>query len=151
MININDKLSLEGYGLLLQNNELTITKTLQNEYIVVDDNLTINVLEDVSVNILDTSSNKNIVVIIDDNANVNYQIINSNSSNRRFVNNGNLNVCEICLNQTNSNLLIELVTEQANSDVSVLSITNEGNQNFIQNVIYKAPKTFSNISNFGVA
>ena len=72
MINLNDKLSLEGYGLLLQNNELTITKTLQNEYIVVDDNLTINVLEDVSVNILDTSSNKNIVVIIDDNANVNY-------------------------------------------------------------------------------
>ena len=151
MINLNDKLSLEGYGLLLQNNELTITKTLQNEYIVVDDNLTINVLEDVSVNILDTSSSKNIVVIIDDNANVNYQIINSNSSNRRFVNNGNLNVCEICLNQTNSNLLIELVTEQANSDVSVLSITNEGNQNFIQNVIHKAPKTFSNISNFGVA
>ena len=146
MINLNDKLSLEGYGLLLQNNELTITKTLQNEYIVVDDDLTINVLEDVSVNILDTSSNKNIIVIIDDNANVNYQIINSNSSNRRFVNNGNLNVCEICLNQTNSNLLIELVTEQANSDVSVLSITNEGNQNFIQNVIHKAPKTFSNIS-----
>ena len=32
-----------------------------------------------------------------------------------------------------------------------LLFTNEGNQNFIQNVIHKAPKTFSNISNFGVA
>ena len=103
MINLSDKLNLEGYGLLLQNNELTITKTLKNEYIVIDDNITINVLENVDVNILDTSSNKEIFVNINKNSNVNYQIINSNSSNRKFVNNGNLEVCEICLNETNSN------------------------------------------------
>lgn len=151
MINLSDKLNLEGYGLLLQNNELTITKTLKNEYIVIDDNITINVLENVDVNILDTSSNKEIFVNINKNSNVNYQIINSNSSNRKFVNNGNLEVCEICLNETNSNLLIDLVVEEASSNVSVLSITNEKNQNFIQNVVHKAPKTYSNISNFGVA
>ena len=66
MINLNDKLNLEGYGLLLQNNELTITKTLQNEYIIVDDNLTINVLEDVSVNILDKKAKKALVIVRDD-------------------------------------------------------------------------------------
>ena len=80
MISLSDKLNLEGYGLLLQNNELTITKTLKNEYIVIDDNLTINILKDVEVNILDISSNKEIFVNIDENSSVNYQIINSNGA-----------------------------------------------------------------------
>ena len=30
MINLNDKLSLEGYGLLLLNDVLTITKTIKS-------------------------------------------------------------------------------------------------------------------------
>ena len=151
MINLNDKQNLEVYGLLLQNNELTITKTLENEYIVIDDNITVNVLENVDVNILDISSNKEINVNINVNSNVNYQIINSSNSNRKFVNNGNLEICEICLNGTKSNLLIELVKEEANSNVSVLAITNEEKQDFIQYVNHKSPKTYSNISNFGVA
>lgn len=151
MINLNDKLNLEGYGLLLLDNELTITKTIKNEYIVIDSDITINVLENVEANILDVTLNKNILVNIKDNANVNYQIINSSNTNRKFVNTGNLEICEICLKETNSNLLIELVKEEANSNVSVLSITNEKNQNFIQNVVHKSPRTSSNISNFGVA
>ena len=151
MIRLDDKLNLEGYGLLLLNNKLTITKTIKNEYILIDKSIELNVMDNVDVNILDISSNKEITVNISKNANVNYQIIKSNSTNRKFINNGNLDITEICLNGTKSNLNIDLVKEEANSNVSVLAITNEQKQEFIQYVSHNSPKTYSNISNFGVA
>lgn len=151
MIRLNDKLNLEGYGLLLLNNQLTITKTIKNEYILIDDSIELDIKENVDVNILDISSNKEIAINIEKNANVNYQIINSNSSNRKFVNNGKLEICEICLNGTKSNLNISLETNEATSNVNVLAITNEQKQEFIQYVSHNSPKTYSNISNFGVA
>ena len=49
MISLRNKLNLEGYGLLLQNNELTITKTLENEYIVIEDDLNVIVEENATV------------------------------------------------------------------------------------------------------
>ena len=76
MISLRNKLNLEGYGLLLQNNELTITKTLENEYIVIEDDLNVIVEENVSVNMLDFSNNKNINVTIQSGGYLNYQIIN---------------------------------------------------------------------------
>ena len=151
MIRLNDKLNLEGYGLLLLNNKLTITKTIKNEYILIDDSIELTVMDNVDVNILDISSNKEIIVNIAKNTNVNYQIINSNSSNRKFVNNGNLEITEICLNGTNSKLNVDLVSEEANSNVNVLAITNDEKQEFIQYVSHNSPRTYSNISNFGVA
>ena len=151
MIRLSDKLNLEGYGLLLLNNQLTITKTIKNEYILIDDSIELIVMENVDVNILDVSKEKNIIINISKNANVNYQIINSNNSNRKFINSGNLEICEICLNGTKSNLHIDLITEEANSNVNLLAITNDEKQEFIQYVSHNSPKTYSNISNFGVA
>lgn len=151
MINVSDKLNLEGYGLLLQNDELIVTKTIQNEYILINDNYKITVNDNVNVNILDISNNKNINVTILNGGVVNYQIVNSNSSNRTFVNYGKLNVCEICLNESNSNLLVDLMNSLADVDVNLLAISNNFNQNFSQMIVHKNPKTISNISNFGVA
>ena len=51
MIRLDDKLNLEGYGLLLLNNKLTITKTIKNEYILIDDSIELNVMDNVDVNI----------------------------------------------------------------------------------------------------
>ena len=151
MISLRNKLNLEGYGLLLQNNELTITKTLENEYIVIEDDLNVIVEENVSVNMLDFSNNKNINVTIQSGGYLNYQIINSNSSKRTFENNGKLDICEICLNESVTNLTIKLNEEEAIADVNLLAISNDFNQTFNQMIVHKHPKTFSNISNFGVA
>lgn len=151
MIRLSDKLNLEGYGLLLLNNQLTITKTLTNEYLVIDDSVELIVMDNVNVNILDVTLNKEITVTIAKNAYVNYQIINSKNSNRKFINNGNLEITEVCLNENTSNLHIDLATEEANSNVNVLAITNEQKQEFVQYVSHNSPKTYSNISNFGVA
>ena len=45
MIRLDDKLNLEGYGLLLLNNKLTITKTIKNEYILIDDSIELEVMD----------------------------------------------------------------------------------------------------------
>ena len=151
MINLKDKLKLEGYGLLLQNNELTITKTLENEYIVIEEDLNVLIKENVNVNILDLSHEKNINITILNGGYLNYQIVNSNSSKRTINNYGKLDICEICLKETITDLTINLLNEAANAEVNLLAISNNFNQTFNQMIVHKNPKTISNISNFGVA
>ena len=150
MIELKNLKNSEASGLFLQNNNLKITKTIE-DIIVLDNNYNIEVLDNIKVRFLDCAVKKSLTVNIGKNAVVNYEIISSSNTKRLFNNQGMLDVTEICLDATNEDLLINNLEETSSSKVEVLAIGNGFNQTFTQRVNHKALNTESNISNFGVA
>ncbi|MCM1131169.1 MAG: SufD family Fe-S cluster assembly protein [Roseburia sp.] len=150
MLYLNTLVGTEGYGLSLHNNILTIKKSLE-DFLVVDSSLTIIIEEGVSIRLLDTTVNQNIVIQVKTGAHLNYQILNSKNTNRKLECLGEVNVTEICLEETKENLLIELLKEHATASVELLSLSSNTSLEFNQRIEHKAKETNSNISNFGVA
>ena len=148
MIRVNETLNLEGSGLFIQDGVLRITKKI-NDFLVIEEDITINVEAD-SI-ILDISKGKNIKVNILNNSNVNYQILNSHDTKREFKINGNLNITQIALDSTTEELVVDVLKENVEANVELLSIGNGFNMNFVQKIIHKNKMTSSNISNFGVS
>ena len=120
-----------------------------NDYIINDDS---EILFDVdNINVYDFTNDKNIIINVSEKSNVNYFIINSSSSKRTFNVDGNLNVLEISLEETNEELKVILNNDNANLSVKNLAISNGIKQFFIQNAIHNEKQTFSNVENVGIA
>lgn len=150
MLYLNSLVGTEGYGLSLQNNILTIKKSLE-DFLVVDSNLKIIIEEGVYAKLLDTTINQNIEIQVKKDAYLEYQILNSKNTNRKIECLGEVTVTEICLEESKEKLLIELLKEHANASVELLSLSNNTSLEFDQRIEHKAKETSSNISNFGVA
>lgn len=150
MIRVSKCLNLEDYGLLLQDDILTITKNI-DKTIYIDGSITINVMKNVNVKIVDQVMNGNVLVNILDDANVDYQILNTSNCNHKFVCNGYLKVMQITLGSSNEEFNVELVKEGANAFVELLALGSNASETFNQSIIHNAIHTESNISNFGIA
>lgn len=148
MIKINSSLNLEDYGLLLQDGVLNINKSI-SEPIYIDEALDINVLADAYI--IDVTKDCNLNVTVGENVNLNYQMIHTDNSKHKFVCSGNLNVMQISINETEEELFVELVKENASCNVELLSLGYDCKKVFIQNICHNALSTVSNISNFGVS
>lgn len=149
MIKFNSLVGIEEYGLNLQNNILTINKSL-NDFIFIDKSIKIIINENVNVKILDCSKCENIDIEIKNNSFLTYQIINSVNTKRFIKCYGELSITEICLDESKENINIELLNENASVNYDLLALGNDYNLDFIQNIEHCAPLTNSNISNFGV-
>lgn len=150
MIDLSKYQNYEVTGLLLQNQKLKITKTIE-DFILINDSIDIIVSSNVKANIVDMSLNKDIKVIVDQDAFLNYHIIKSYNSNRVFENSGTLEIMQISLSDTKEELLIKLNKENSVTNVSFLSISKGSKQFVKQNVLHLAKSTSSNISNYAVA
>ena len=150
MLYLNSLVGTEGNGLSLQNNILTIKKSLE-DFLIVDSSLTIIIEEGVSARLLDTTVNQHIEIQVKNNAYLEYQILNSKNTSRKIKCLGEVTVTEICLEESKENLLIELLKERANASVELLSLSSHDSLEFDQRIEHKAKETSSNISNFGVA
>lgn len=150
MKKISSLIGVEGSGLSLQNHNLIINKTLE-DFLLLDEHLSVIVEEGVTAKILDMSSNKDEYIQVKKNANLEYQIINSKNTTRHIKCYGKLHITEICLDASKENLCIELLEENSSAFVDLLSISSKNQVEFIQKIEHKAKQTISNISNFGVA
>ncbi len=111
----------------------------------------INVADGVFAYILDRTNNKDIEINVGKDASVNYFILNSKNSKRKFIVNGEINVLEINLDETDESINVDLVQENANFNAKVLSFSNNVKSKFSFYADHKSIKTFSNIENVGVA
>ena len=150
MLYLNSLVGTEGNGLSLQNNILTIKKSLE-DFLVVDASLTIIIEEGISAKLLDIANNQNIEIQVKTGAYLEYQILNSKNTNRRIECLGEVAITEICLDESKENLDIILLKEHASASVELLSLSNHFNLEFNQKIEHRAKETNSNISNFGVA
>lgn len=149
MIKLDSLVGIEDYGLDLQNNILTINKSL-NDFIYIDKSIKIIINENTFVKILDCSKNENIEIEVKSNSSLDYQIINSINSKRIIKCYGELSITEICLDESKENIDIKLLKENAFVNYNLLALGNAYNIDFIQKIEHYAPLTNSNISNFGV-
>ncbi|MBQ9448339.1 MAG: SufD family Fe-S cluster assembly protein [Acholeplasmatales bacterium] len=117
----------------------------------VNDSAKIKLVNGVNATILDNTNGKEINVVIKDSSYLKYEILDSKDTNRTFDVDGELFINQIVFTNTKENLLINLNSENATSNANVLVLENEGNAEFVQYVDHKTQKTFSNISNVGVA
>lgn len=150
MIKLDSLVGIEEYGLNLQNNVLTINKSL-NEFIYIDKSVKIVLNENANARIIDCSKGESIEIEIKDNSSLAYQIINSANTKRVIKCWGELAITEICLDESKENIDIKLLRENANVNYELLALGNGRSLDFIQNIEHCATLTGSNISNFGVA
>lgn len=150
MIQLSTLVRTEGHGLSLQNNVLTIHKSM-TEYVWIDRGLTVILEPNVSAKLLDVCTNQTIHIIIKDGAQLAYQILNSKNCNRWIECFGEIEVTQICLEESREQLEVALLKEQAKAEVQLLSIASQYTQKLNQKIEHKAKYTSSNISNFGVA
>ncbi|MDE7384784.1 MAG: SufD family Fe-S cluster assembly protein [Anaeroplasmataceae bacterium] len=150
MLYLNALVGKEGNGLSLQNHILTIKKSLE-DFLLIEESLTIVVEAGVSAKLLDITSHQNIEIQVKNDAYLDYQILNSKNTNRKIECLGEVAITEICLEESKESLHIELLCEHANARVELLSLANHSNLEFLQKIEHKSKETTSNISNFGVA
>ncbi|MDE6241879.1 MAG: SufD family Fe-S cluster assembly protein [Anaeroplasmataceae bacterium] len=150
MLYLNALVGKEGYGLSLQNNILTIKKSLE-DFLLIEESLTIVVEAGVSAKLLDITSHQNIEIQVKKDAYLEYQILNSKNTNRKIECLGEVAISEICLEASKESLNIELLKERANARVELLSLSSGLSLEFDQRIEHKAKETSSNISNFGVS
>ena len=118
---------------------------------LIDDSCKIVVKAGSFASFIDNTSNKEINITIEADASVKYTILDSVSSNRVFDNYGELNVNQITITETNEELLVNLLRENASCDIKSLILADGFRSNFSQLVNHKEKQTFSNISNVGIA
>ncbi|MBE6136965.1 MAG: SufD family Fe-S cluster assembly protein [Erysipelotrichaceae bacterium] len=142
-------ISIKAMG-LAKDNSLHITNSTDDIYLI-DDNITINVDEFVKASFIDITRNNDVCVTIGNSSNVNYIILDGSNSNRKFKVNGEIQITEIALEQTNESLEIDLNEENANAIVKCLVISSNMRNTFKQYISHNAKMTTSNITNVGVA
>lgn len=150
MLRLNSLVGLEGSGLSLQNHILTISKSLE-DFLILEDSLTVIIEEGISVKLLDMSFDQDLQIQIKRDALLEYQILNSKNTRRHIKCYGEVHITEICLESSKENLCIDLLEENASAFVKLLSLSSQNQLEFIQRIEHKAKLTNSNISNFGVA
>lgn len=150
MIRLQTLVGVEGNGLSLQNNTLTIQKSVK-EYILVDSGLNICIEPGVTAKLIDVSVGQKIHIEVKEAGSLVYQILNSKNSNRTISCFGEISIMEISLEESAEELEIELLHEQAKVTVELLSLASKSSMQYLQRIEHKAKNTSSNISNFGVA
>ncbi len=150
MIRLEALVGVEGNGLSLQNNTLTLNKTIHN-FILIEKELNLCVLAGASAKILDVSEGSQIHIEIQAGASLEYQAFNTKNISRTVSCSGEFKMMEICLEESHEELKIELLKEFASAEVELLTLASESSFQFIQRIEHKAKQTTSNISNFGVA
>ncbi len=149
MIRLTANQNFEGSGLFLQNHQLRITKTL-SDYIYVEQGMEIVIEEGVQARIVDLCSKTSLTIILRPYAEVEYQILSSVDTTRRFECSGHLHIIEISTDASKERLDIHLLAEQATANVELLSLAGGFEQSFIQQIEHQAKHTESSVSNFGV-
>lgn len=150
MIRLNDIVGAEGNGLSLHKNTLTIQKSY-SDFILIETKVNICIEAGVSAKLLDICEEQNIHIEVKENAKLSYQILNAKNSVRTISCWGEVSIMEIALEESKEELEINLLQEQANATVDLLSIANGASMQFLQRIEHQAKHTSSNISNFGVA
>ena len=150
MIRVSKCLNLEDYGLLLQDGCLTITKNV-DEAIYIDRSLRVKILDGLNIKIVDQVLDGDVLVYIDNDSYLDYQILNTNNCNHKFLCYGHVKVMQITLGATSEDFNIELLKEGATAYVDVLSLGSNVKEVFNQSIVHNAMHTESNISNFGIA
>lgn len=117
----------------------------------ITDSIDLTIADGVNAYILDRTNNKDVVINVSKDANVNYYIINSLNSKRSFNVSGEINVLEINLGKTDESLNSKLLNENAVFNAKLLSFSNGTDSKFSFYASHESKKTFSNIENVGVA
>lgn len=150
MISLEQLVSSEGNGLSLRNNILTIHQTMK-DYLKIDRSLSIIVEEGVQALLCDTSKNEKIHIEIMAGAILDYQILASTNTFRSIACRGEVSITEICLEENQETLEIELLDASSKATVDALVLAGECKQTLHQKIVHMYKETTSNISNFGVA
>ncbi len=151
MILFNQLVGKEGCGLCLQNDTLTISKSMEDYLLLDQHSLTIIIEEGVTARLLDVTQNQRITLLVNKGAQLIYQILNSKNTQRTIDCLGEVHLSEICLEESIEDLRIHLLAEAANATVELLSIASTTSCEFKQRIEHRHKNTNSNISNFGVA
>lgn len=150
MIDLLQAIHSKELGLFLKNDEIIIEKSIEQP-LLINNAQKIVVKDGVQVMLVDTSSAVEQKIIVCPNAKVDYQILNSHHTNRLFECYGDLTISEICLDETEESLKVELLEKDSQVKVNLLSILWHQQATFKQAIHHLCPNAASNISNFGVA
>ncbi|MDE5715785.1 MAG: SufD family Fe-S cluster assembly protein, partial [Anaeroplasmataceae bacterium] len=121
------------------------------DYILVEQNTKLIIEKNIKMKILDCSNDSTIEMMINEDADVEYQILNSKNSKRFIQCKGKINITQISLEPTVEELNLILQSPNADAKVELLSLGNAFSQVFKQSIWHNQKNTISNISNFGVA
>ncbi len=138
------------FGLFLEDGTFVVQQAFE-EYILLEQDAKIRVETQGKIRILDCTINRSIELFVSEDAEVEYQILNSKNSKRWIFCEGKIHITEISLEPTIEEVFLELKKENAEARVDLLSLGNAFSQIFKQTICHNAEHTFSNISNFGVA
>lgn len=150
MIELTTMKRFRRSGLILQNDEWIISESLQ-EPIMISSSMRIRIKKGTKAMLLDTSSHATVSILIEEDASLDYQIVNSKNTNRTISCFGNLNITEICLEETEEACRIDLMKDDVDVHLELLSIANGQKALFVQSMNHLCKHTNSSISNFGVA
>ncbi|MDE5867553.1 MAG: SufD family Fe-S cluster assembly protein [Anaeroplasmataceae bacterium] len=143
------KHSNEDLGLIFKDQCWYVQKSIK-EPILIQDNAHIIVSKGIHTSFIEIASDASIKLEVIEDAFVEYQMINSKNMKRNFKCYGTLNLMQICLEATDESLEVHLLKEGASSKLELLSIMNQDDTVFHQQMNHLCPNTESNISNFGV-
>ena len=142
-----DLVSIKALG---QANDGSYQIDLNNVIYEIEDNTKLVIKENAYVRLLDRTQNKQIEVIVNEGATLEYYIINSNS-NHKFNVSGELRILEVSLDETKEDFEVVLTKENATCDIKNLSILDSKKSYYNQKIIHNEKETFSNITNIGIA
>ena len=117
----------------------------------INSSMKLTIKDGVNAYILDRTNNQNIEIDVLDGAIVNYFILTSSNSKRKFNISGELNLLEINLEETSEEINASLLKENATFNAKLLSFSNGVKSKFSFYAKHDFKKTFSNIENVGVA
>lgn len=137
-------------GLILQNGELIISESFL-EPIWITASMQIRIKSGVQACLLDSACHASITITIEEHASLAYQIVNSKNCHRKINCFGNLNMTEICLDETEESCAVDLLKDNTEVHLELLSIAHGNKASFFQSMNHLSKHTNSSISNFGVA
>ena len=132
------------------NDTYVIDKPCDN-YIIIDKACKIVIRDGLNIKLIDNIKEGNTLLDIDRDAQVKYLKLDSKNTSLTVNSEGELNYVEIILDDTQSNLEVNLNKEYSAFNAKVLSIAKGANSKFSQMVKHNSPNTSSVISNFGIA
>jgi Fe-S cluster assembly protein SufD len=122
-----------------------------DDYLIINKASKIVIRDGLNIKLIDNVIEGKVELNIERNAAVKYLKINSKNATLTVNSEGELSYVEIVLDDTQSNLEINLNKEYSAFNAKVLSIAKNVESKFYQMVKHNSPNTNSVISNFGIA